>query len=128
MIHRALKELRDLQSQRRNHPQDETCPFLTPDEDDDNDEDTAKRANATDPSLQNEPTCQNDSPDTATPPAPSVPDPKQSVCGFASPHDTPTSNALFGCDLPDLRHDKLGCFHRGVGGSGPACPPEGVIE
>lgn len=31
MLHRALKELRDLQSQRRDHPHLELCPFLDPD-------------------------------------------------------------------------------------------------
>jgi hypothetical protein len=133
MIHRALKELRDLQSQRRDHPHDddEICPFLTPDDedhDDNNDEDAPKRPNPADPSLQNKATCQNDSPDTGTPSAPSVPDSKQSLCASTTPQDTATSNALFGCDLPDLGHDKVGCFRRGVGGSGHACPPEGVVE
>jgi hypothetical protein len=82
MIHRALKELRDLQSQRRNNPHDETCPFLTPDDDDDdNHDDAPKRPNTTDPSLQNKPTCQNDSPDpdpvapiVASPSIPIAPD------------------------------------------------------
>ena len=68
MMHRALRELRDLQSQRRDHPHDETSPFLTPDtEQDDNHEPAQQDSPAPAPddatlSVQNKATCQNDSP------------------------------------------------------------------
>jgi hypothetical protein len=47
MLHRALRELRALQADRRQHPDPDPCPFLPPDPDDDDDDDTAPLPDAT---------------------------------------------------------------------------------
>jgi hypothetical protein len=70
MMHRALKELRDLQSQRRDRSHDnnidkETCPFLTPEQDEADDQHPVPQDSpaVTQTTLvQNEPTCHNGSP------------------------------------------------------------------
>ena len=82
MMHRALSELRRLQSDRRNHPPTQTCPFLTPEEPDEESAEEPDHPTSEEPSpsvssvssvaeppsaaeprsLQNEPTCHNGSP------------------------------------------------------------------